>query len=311
MELTAHEYSFKSASGLCDIFAQSAVPADFANVKGVVQIAHGMAEHSNRYAAFAKALAENGYAVFINDHLGHGKSVASKDDLGYFGEGGYDNLVKDMKQLTEIAKKEYPDLPYFIFGHSMGSFLAREYAARYGHQIDGAIFCGTAGPNPAASIGITLAKHFEKSKGDHVRSGFLNSMAFGSYNKRTEKRTEFDWLTKDTAVVDKYIADELCGYCFTANGFEGLFSVLKQVSSKLWFNTVPKELPILLIAGAEDPVGAYGKGVKQVFDQLKETGHSNVLMKLYANDRHEILNETDKEQVMADIIEWIDKTAVK
>lgn len=311
MELTVHEYSFKSSSGLCDIYATSAVPASFSDVKGVVQIAHGMAEHSARYAEFAKALAERGYAVFINDHLGHGKSVASKDDLGFFGPMGYDALVKDMKQLTEIAKKEYPELPFIIFGHSMGSFLAREYTARYGHEIDGAIFCGTAGPNPAASLGITLAKHFEKSKGDHVRSSFLNSMAFGSYNKKTEQRTEFDWLTKDTAIVDKYIADEYCGYCFTANGFVGLFSVLKQVSSKLWFNTVPKELPMLLIAGADDPVGAYGKGVKQVFDQLKETGHTNTLMKLYAGDRHEILNELDKEQVIADVIDWIDKTAVK
>ncbi len=311
MELTVHEYSFKSASGLCDIYATSAVPASFSDVKGVVQIAHGMAEHSARYAEFAKALAERGYAVFINDHLGHGKSVASKEDLGFFGPMGYDALVKDMKQLTEIAKKEYPELPFIIFGHSMGSFLAREYTARYGHEIDGAIFCGTAGPNPAAGIGITLAKHFEKSKGDHVRSSFLNSMAFGSYNKKTEQRTEFDWLTKDTAIVDKYIADEYCGYCFTANGFVGLFSVLKQVSSKLWFNTVPKELPMLLIAGADDPVGAYGKGVKQVFDQLKETGHTNTLMKLYAGDRHEILNELDKEQVISDVIDWIDKTAVK
>ena len=129
MELTVHEYSFKSSSGLCDIYATSAVPASFSDVKGVVQIAHGMAEHSARYAEFAKALAERGYAVFINDHLGHGKSVASKEDLGFFGPMGYDALVKDMKQLTEIAKKEYPELPFIIFGHSMGSFLAREYTA--------------------------------------------------------------------------------------------------------------------------------------------------------------------------------------
>ena len=310
MDFITNEFTFKSTSGLCDIYAQSAVPSDFSLVKGVVQIAHGMAEHSNRYARFAKALCENGYAVFINDHLGHGKSVASADELGYFGENGLTSLVDDMKQLTDIAKKEYPNVPYFLFGHSMGSFLSRNYTEKYGKELNAAVFCGTSGTNPAASIGIMMAKHFEKSKGDHDRSEFLNSMAFGTYNKKTAKRTEFDWLSRDENEVDKYIADELCGFCFTANGFETLFTALKSVSQKSWYNNVRKDLPILLIAGNADPVGDYGKGVTQVYNDLKKTGH-NALIKLYSGARHEILNETNRDEVMQDIIGWLDKVVEK
>lgn len=310
MSFTTNEFTFKSASGLCDIYAQSAVPSDFASVKGVVQIAHGMAEHSNRYARFAMELCKNGYAVFINDHLGHGKSVASKDELGYFGENGVHSLVNDMKQLTNIAKKEYPNVPYILFGHSMGSFLSRKYTEKYGDELDAAIYCGTSGSNPAAGLGITLAKYLEKSKGDHERSQFLDSIAFGPYNKKTEKRTNFDWLSRDEKEVDKYIEDELCGFCFTTNGFKNLFTVLKSVSQKSWYNNVRKDLPILLISGDGDPVGDYGKGVTQVYNDLKKTGH-NALIKLYAGARHEILNETNRDEVMKDIIGWLDKTVSK
>ena len=311
MEFTTNVYDFKSTSGLCDVFVQSAAPTDFNDVKGVVQIAHGMAEYSNRYAEFAMKLAENGYAVFVNDHLGHGKSVADKDDLGFFGENGVDSLVEDMKKVTEIAKQEYPDMPFFLFGHSMGSFLARAYTAKYGRFLSGAIYCGTSGPNPAAGMGIALAKYLEKTKGDHHRSGFLNSIAFGTYNKRTDKRTDFDWLSRNGEEVDKYIADELCGYCFTTNGFETLFSVLKQVSAPSWFKKVPTSLPILLISGGDDPVGEYGKGVKKVFESLKSTGHTKTLMKLYAGARHELLNETNKQDVMDDIVYWLNKITDK
>lgn len=310
MSYTTNEYTFKSASGLCDIFVQSAVPTDFANVKGVVQISHGMAEHSDRYARFAMELCKNGYAVFINDHLGHGKSVASKDDLGYFGENGMDSLVDDLKQVTDIAKKEYPNVPYILFGHSMGSFLARRYTEKYGDGLDGAIFCGTSGTNPAAGIGIAVAKYFEKSKGDHIRSDFINNMAFGPYNKKTEKKTEFDWLSRDEKEVDKYINDDLCGFCFTANGFETLFTVLKTVSRKDWYKNVRTDLPILLIAGDNDPVGDYGKGVTQVFDDLKKSGH-NAMIKLYNGARHEILNETNRDEVTQDLIGWLNKVVEK
>lgn len=307
--MISKEFKFASTSGLCDIFAQSFVPDD-GKVKAVVQISHGMTEHSDRYIPFAEKLCKNGYAVFTNDHLGHGRSTSNDDMLGFFGsEKGYMNIVNDCKKLTDIAKSEYPDVPFFFFGHSMGSFIARCYTKYYGDGIDAAVYCGTSGSNPGASAGILMANMIGKLKGEMHRSKLINSIAFGTYNKKTEKKTEFDWLTKDEKIVKAYIDDKYCGFLFTSAGFKDLFSVLNEVSAKDWYESVRKDLPILLIAGEEDPVGAYGKGVKQVFDGLKNTGHEKAEIKLFPNDRHEILNETDKEDVMNYLVNWFDGLA--
>lgn len=305
MEFLTNEFTYQSSSGLCDIFAQSAAPSDFGAVKGVVQIAHGMAEYSNRYARFAKALCENGYAVYINDHLGHGSSVAREEELGYFGDDGPNSLVEDMKQLTDIARQEYPHVPVFLFGHSMGSFLARKYTAKYGASLDGAVYCGTSGPNPAVGIGVLLANSIAKSEGKLYRSSFIDNMAFGTYNKKTAKNTKFDWLSRDEKEVEKYIQDKNCGFVFTVSGFTTLFSVLKEVSAKAWYNAVPEDLQILMIAGDNDPVGEYGKGVTEVYKTLRKTGHTNTVMKLYPEARHELLNELNRDEVTADVIEWL------
>lgn len=307
MEFLTNEFSYKSASGLCDIYAQCAAPADFGAVKGVVQIAHGMAEHSNRYARFAMELCKNGYAVFINDHLGHGSSVANDDELGFFGDDGANALVEDMHALTEIAKQQYPHVPFYLFGHSMGSFLARKYTAKYGQTLDGVIYCGTSGPNPAVGMGIMLANNMIKSEGKLYRSSFLDSLAFGTYNRKTEKKTKFDWLSRDEKEVARYIDDKYCGFTFTAGGFKMLFSLVKEISSKAWFNAVPENLQILLISGDKDPVGDYGKGVADVFKTLRKTGHSNIIMKLYPEARHELLNELNRDEVMQDIVSWLNK----
>lgn len=306
MTINTKDITFESTSGLAVISAKSFSPAE-GDVKGVIQIAHGMAEHKSRYDWFAEICVNAGYAVFINDHLGHGKSVRNDGELGFFGRrDGYLCLVDDMHALTLIAKKEYPGKPFILFGHSMGSFLARMYTEIYGEELDAAIYCGTSGPNPAAGVGIALINTIEKAKGDHYRSSLVNNMAFGSYNKRTEKRTPFDWLTKDQAAVDAYIEDKYCGFLFTTAGYRDLMKVLQEVNRDEWFRTVPQDLPIYLVAGAEDPVGAYGKGVTTVYNKLTATGHSDVTIKLYPGDRHEIHNELDKEAVMADTIAWID-----
>lgn len=308
MKTTLNDISFKSSSGLCDIHAKCAAPVVTANAKAIFQITHGMAEHIERYDEFVSFLAENGYAVYLHDHLGHGKSVSSDDELGFFGEnGGYKSLVEDCHELTKIAKSDFPGIPVIFFGHSMGSFVARAYVQRYGNELAAAIFCGTAGTNPAAGIAIKLADMIAKSKGSHFRSEFINTLAFGSYNKRIKPpRTDFDWLTKENDIVDKYVADKYCGFLFTAAGYRDMFTILNSVSKKSWYKTVSKSLPIMLIAGEDDPVGEYGKGVKQVCTDLKKAGHSDVTLKLYKNDRHEILNETDRADVMADIIAWAD-----
>ena len=304
MKPVIKEYSFPSKSGVANVYARCWMPEE--GVKAIFQIAHGMAEHGNRYEDFASYLVGKGFAVVVNDHVGHGKSINSDDDLGYFGEsGGWDSFVEDERTLTEIVKKDFPDVPVVFFGHSMGSFIAREYILRYGtdERIKAAIFCGTSGKNPASGIAIHLAGAIAKIKGSKHRSEFINKMAFGPYNKKCEGRTPFDWLSTDTNQVDKYVADKYCGFLFTAAGYKDLFTVLTKVSGKDWYTGMP-DLPVLLTAGTDDPVGNYGKGVKQVHNDLVQAGKKDVTVKLYAGMRHEILNEKENLMVYEDIAAW-------
>ncbi|MBQ2848681.1 MAG: alpha/beta hydrolase [Clostridia bacterium] len=306
MEIIKKEYSIPSKSGIANVFARCWIPAE--GPKAIFQISHGMAEHGERYEEFAAHLCNKGFAVLVDDHVGHGKSVNSDDDLGYFGEkDGWDSFVEDERSLTEIIKEEYPDLPIVFFGHSMGSFIAREYIRRYGRdeRIKAAIFCGTSGKNPASAIAIKLADGIAKAKGSRYRSKFIDKMAFGTYNKRIpDAKTSFDWLTSDSEIVDKYIKDKYCGYLFTAVGYRDLFTILDRVSGKDWYDRIYSEIPILLTAGEEDPVGLYGKGVKQVYNDLKLADKKDVTLKLYPGMRHEILNEIGREQVYEDIASW-------
>ena len=303
------EFTFPSTTGLADIHAASYLP-DGKEVKAVLQIAHGMAEHLERYEAFADVLCDNGIAVYINDHIGHGKSVKNDDELGYFGKvDGWNGFIEDCHELTKIAKAENPGKPYIFFGHSMGSFVARAYSLKYANEINGAIYCGTAGPNPASAIGIKLSGLIAKIKGDHFRSNLINNIAFGSYNSKFEGRTAFDWLSRDVEQVDKYIADKYCGFLFTANGYRDLMTLLDFVSNKNWFANLSKELPVLMISGAMDPVGDYSKGVETVYNTLKENGKKNIKKILYPNGRHEILNEKACfDKVCEDVIAWVNET---
>ncbi|MBQ5970489.1 MAG: lysophospholipase [Clostridia bacterium] len=300
------EFTFPSVSGLCDISAMSFVPEDESSIKAVVQIAHGMAEHKERYIKFMETLCDNGFAVYINDHLGHGKSVKNDDELGYFGKtDGWMNFIEDCRKLMEIAQSEHPGKPYIFFGHSMGSFVSRYFSAKYADDLAGAVFCGTAAPNPAAAAGIAVAKMVGALKGSHHRSKLIDSMAFGTYNKRTQQRTAFDWLTRDDDIVDAYIADPYCGFLFTAYGYRDMLTLLSNVSKKEWFENYSKKLPVLLIAGKEDPVGPYGDGVQKVADMLKAAGKDNVTIHLYDGARHEILNESAiYDTVCNDVITW-------
>ena len=273
--------TFPSSSGLCDIYAECYIPVS--QPKAIIQISHGMAEHLERYENFIYFLVNNGFVVYMNDHLGHGKSVACEKQLGYFGKKtGYIYLCEDMKKLTDIAKNEYPDIPFILFGHSMGSMLARLYTERYGNETDGVIYCGTTGPNPAAAAGIALTSIIAKLKGEYHRSELINKLAFGTYNNRINpKRTDFDWLTTDNSIVDKYINDPLCGFLFTAYGYRDLMNLISVISRPDWYTSIPETLPVYLIAGNEDPVGAYGKGVRTVYDSLVDSKHTDVSIKLY------------------------------
>lgn len=307
MNIEHKEYSFHSATGITDIYVQSIAPESKADIRGIISVVHGMAEHSDRYQDIAKMMCEKGYAVFMHDHAGHGKSIESVDDLGFFGnKDGAENVVDDVRTVVELAKKSYPGVPVIIWGHSMGSFITRRAIAKYPSLAEGAVICGTSGANPAAGAGIAVAKLISYILGSRHRSKLLDTMAFGSYNKKFTGNTGFEWLSENKENVDTYVQDAKCGYKFTAAGFKDLFTLLSSVSTDEWYNSVPSDLKIYLIAGDMDPVGNYGKGVTEVYEKLKATGHNNTSIKLYKGLRHEIHNECCREKIVGDILTFAD-----
>ena len=304
-------FSFKSSDNKTNIYARFTIP-DTQPYLGIIQICHGMCEYIDRYEDVFKYFSERGFIVCGHDHLGHGHS-ADKGELGFFAdENGDKLLVEDTKRLTDSIKSRFGQLPYFLLGHSMGSFVSRLYAAKYAAALDGAIFSGTGGPNPAASFGVSAASGIMLVKGPHHRSKTLDSLAFGNFNKRCiPKRTDKDWLTRDSIVVDKYIKDPFCNFLFTASAFKNLFELSINANSPDWAKSVPTNLPIYLFSGDCDPVGNYGDGVKQVYRMLHKTGHTDISIKLYPGGRHEMLNEINKLQVYEDIYNWIIERAEK
>lgn len=306
------EYSFKSSSNLCHIKAWQWAPDNEEDVKAVLQIHHGMAEHCGRYKACIKAFTDMGYAVFMNDMINHGKSNHNKELLGYFGDkDGYKDIIADAKAVMDIAKKEYPDKPYIISGHSMGSLIMRCFINEYGCCFDGAVFIGTSGSNPLANVSIALTSVIAKLKGSTYKSDFLKKVGFGAYDKPFEHRTDYDWGTRDSSSVDDYQADEYCGYTFSTAGYKDLAKLVIDCNTDEWARRINKDMPVLLISGSMDPVGNYEKGVKEVYERLKKTGHTNVDIKLYPEARHEILNELNKEEVYDYINNFIEKNVLK
>lgn len=299
-------FSFKSATGVCEIHGSEFIPE--IPVKAVVSLHHGMAEHIERYADFVNYLTSKGIAVFMHDMANHGRSNQNPDDLGFFGEtNGWSGLIKDYKTVFDLAAKTYPNEKHIVFGHSMGSFVVRCFDAQYPNLSDCSVYMGTGGSNPAAGAGLAAAAVISALKGAHHRSKLMDKLAFGSYNSKFEKRTAYDWLTRDKNIVDKYIADPLCGYLFTINGMRDLLRLNTAANSNEWYEKVRKDLPILLISGAEDPVGEYSKGIDEVYNKLVESGHTAVEEKLYPECRHEVLNELNKEEVYEYIYSFLNK----
>jgi len=304
MTVTKKEWTRTATGGNGRIFSRSWVGSD--TPKAVLEIAHGMAEHSARYDAFAAFMAEHGYAVYMNDHAGHGRSAQIN---GHFAdENGWENVVGDLNALMDQAAENHPGLPLFLMGHSMGSFLSRSFLTRYGRRLSGCILCGTMGQNPGVKPGKALASLQCRIRGPRSRGKLIDKLSFSGYNKRIENPVnQFAWLSRDKENCKAYAADKMCGFEFTAAGYRDLFTGLEEVSSPQWAAAVPKELPIYLVAGTDDPVGNYGAGPKQVADMLKSAGVKSVELKLYPGMRHELLNELGKEQVYNDILDWLEK----
>ena len=284
--------------------------------KAILQIIHGMVEFIDRYDDFAKFLTEHGYLVVGEDHLGHGASVQSDEYHGYFGDDGNAWVIADIHQLRLMIHEEYPDLPYLMLGHSMGSFLVRQYItekdARYAEGLSGVIVMGTGWqPKAVLAAGKAVAKlHGTKKVGKTAK--MIDTMSFGSYLKKIDNpRTISDWLTKDEKIVDWYIAEPWCSFRFSPNAYYHMFSGMQKAHDVRRMKKLPEGLPILFTSGAEDPVGAWGEGVRKAYMVYSENTPCEVSIKLYDDDRHEILNETDRDVVYKDMLDFLDNKKKK
>ena len=273
-------------------------------IKGIFQISHGMAEHKERYYKFMEYLAKNGYVTVINDHRGHGKSVKVNNDLGYFYDNSGEYIVEDLHQITMLMKKQYLNKPVVLFGHSMGSMVVRKYIKKYDEEIDKLIVCGSPSRNKYAKVGLNIAKLVEKLKGEKYRSKFIQKLAFGAYSSKKEKSENY-WICSNEETVKNYDKDELCGFIFTTNGFQNLFGLMIDIYDKNAWKLNNKNLPILFIAGSNDPVIINKEKWLESQEFLKNLGYKNIQNKLYNGMRHEILNEKESNLVYKDILDFI------
>ena len=302
------DFYFQSSTGRTSIHALKCVPDS--KPRAVVQIAHGIAEHIDRYRPFMEFLADKGFVVAGNDHLGHGKSIRVPEEQGFFAEkDGWWRVVDDMYKLHDIMSNEYPEIPYVLFGHSMGSFLTRTYLIKHPDKYDGVILSGTGHQSPVLVLGGNAAASvMAKLNGAMGDGAKLDSLAFGTYlNKIENPRTKFDWLSRDTEQVDKYIADPLCGFVGKIGLYRDMMQGIKFITDKKNIAQMNKEKPVYFMSGDGDPVGDYGKGVERAYKAFCDAGLHDVFMRLYPGGRHEMLNETNKEQVYQDILSWLNE----
>ena len=303
------EFYFPSKDGNTEIHTIEWKPEG--EVRAVLQICHGMVEYIRRYDEFAQFLCGEGYYVVGNDHLGHGKSIQAKSEYGFFNEK-YGNacVLGDMHTLRQRTEKKYPGVPYFMLGHSMGSSLLRQYVQMYGNGLSGAVLMGTVADHKKAALlfGKRLCRVMAAFRGWHYRSKMVDNLVLGAYNKKFKPaRTRADWITSDNEKLDMYVADPLCSFMSTVNAYYNVFSGMIGIQRKESVYMIPKGLPVLFVSGADDPVGEFGKGVRKIYEKYRAAGIRDVTLRLYTGDRHEILNETDRDQVYKDLLGWFEK----
>lgn len=274
-------------------------------VRGILQIAHGMQEHMSRYDEFAEFLCNNGFMVVGNDHLGHGYTVKNKSELGFFCPKDADeHIVEDLQGLKTIIAKDHPGIPYFLFGHSMGSFIARKYIVRHPDELSGVILSGTCKRSPIQTgAGIIISKVFGLFSKGHNESKFIDKLSFGGFNKKGKPKNE--WVMRNKEKLAIYNADPLCMFKFKTNGYTALFSILHFVNKKKNIESIPKNLPIFLISGEKDPVGSYGREPRNLFNCYKKAGIRDVSLKIYKGFHHEVISDIEREKTFKDILTWM------
>lgn len=303
---TFKDFFFNSSTGKNKIHARMCVPDT--EPRAIVQIIHGIAEYIDRYDEFMNFLAENGIIAVGTDHLGHGKSIENEEQTGFFAyENGWDYVVRDEEVLRLAMHENYPELPIIVFGHSMGSFMTRTLLIRYPDAFNAAIISGTGNQGAAlVNGGLFMGNLVTGLKGAHHYSKFLNNLAFGSYNKIYENpKTEYDWLSRDEANVQKYIDDPLCGFIPSCSLFRDMMTGVKFITNKKNLTAMNKDMPVYFMSGDMDPVGECGKGVQKAYNNFLEAGMKDVSIKLYPGGRHEMLNEINKDEVYTDILAWL------
>ena len=275
--------------------------------KAIVQIAHGMCEHKERYIPFMKFLCDNGYACVIHDHRGHGGSVKSEDDLGYMYEGGWEAAIDDIRAVNRHVADIFPGCKIHLFGHSMGSLAVRCFVKRHDELTDSLIVCGSPSANPAAGAGKALTRIIAAIRGERHRPKLIHNIAFEGFNKNFSSEGLNAWLSADKENVRNYNEDPHCGYMFTANGFMALFSMMQDCYVAKGWKVSKRELPVLFIAGKDDPCITDEKQFGKAVDFMKNVGYGNTESKLYEGLRHEILNETHRTMVWNDVLEFLDR----
>lgn len=304
--MTKNEQTFISSDDFSKITYYTFTPET--EPKAVIQISHGMCEHIARYGEFIDFITAHGYIVVGNDHLGHGKSARTAREKGFFGEkNGWRFLVRDVKKLTDIVHEKYPKLPIILFGHSMGSFIARCYLSWYGDEISAAIIMGTSGgiPKTAAKAATSMLTGIAGENSPLPRTQFAFYSALSM--KFPDHTSQFDWITRDPEKIEMYKTDSLADFSLTAKAWDDIATLINSISADDWAYSVDKKLPLLLISGKSDPIGDFGKGVRAVFFRLKEAGVQDVALKLYPQARHELINEINRAEVFEDMLKWLNR----
>ncbi len=299
-------FSFKNEAGQ-EVFVYYWSPSDSSlPVRGVLQIAHGMSETAERYKRFAEALTSDGFVVYANDHRGHGRTAPRPEELGWPGVDGLNGMVRDMITLGGIIQDRHAGIPLFLMGHSMGSFLTQKTMYAGPERYQGFILTGTNGPRGLLSFGQNLAHLQAKLQGPDHPSLLMNAVSFGSFNKNfMPMRTPFDWLSRDEREVDHYIQNPLCGFVCSAGFFQGLFGLLREIHRPDRMSKIPKDKPVYIFGGDLDPVGLQGKGIRRLVALYERLGLQDVEVRLYPGGRHEMLNESNREEVTRDTADWL------